>query len=89
MRAVELKAKGWKQQDIAEALGVSKGAVSQWLTAAQEGGPEALGGRKGGGPKPRLSDSQVNQLPQVLQPGVDTGAGGQRHPARVWSDILP
>lgn len=41
MPAVELKAKGWKQRDIAEALGVSKAAVSHWLTAAQEGGAEA------------------------------------------------
>lgn len=81
MRAVELKAKGWKQRDIAEALGVSKGAVSQWLKAAQEGGPEALRRRKAGGPKPRLSEGQVNQLPQVLQPGAEAfGFRGQ-----VWT----
>jgi transposase len=31
LRAWELKKQGWKQKDIAEALGVSKGAVSQWM----------------------------------------------------------
>ena len=41
-RAWELKQQGWKQQDIAAALGVTKGAVSQWLRRAREGGVEAL-----------------------------------------------
>jgi transcriptional regulator with XRE-family HTH domain len=31
LRAFELKQQGWTQQQIAEALGVSKGAVSQWM----------------------------------------------------------
>ncbi|MCA1854173.1 MAG: helix-turn-helix domain-containing protein [Beggiatoa sp.] len=35
MRALELKRQGWKQRDIASALDVSKGAVSQWLAAAR------------------------------------------------------
>jgi len=30
-RAWALKEAGWRQKDIAEALGVSEGAVSQWL----------------------------------------------------------
>jgi predicted transcriptional regulator len=30
-RAWELKQQGWKQKDIAQALGVSEAAVSQWL----------------------------------------------------------
>ncbi|MCA1715656.1 MAG: helix-turn-helix domain-containing protein, partial [Actinobacteria bacterium] len=30
LRAFELKHQGWKQREIADALGVSKGAVSQW-----------------------------------------------------------
>jgi predicted transcriptional regulator len=34
-RAWELSEQGWKQKDIAEALGVSKGAVSQWLKRAR------------------------------------------------------
>ncbi len=33
-RAWDLAQQGWKQQDIAAALGVTHGAVSQWLTRA-------------------------------------------------------
>lgn len=71
IRAWELKQKGWKQKDIAEALGVSKGAVSQWFKKAASEGLEALHKRKGGGPKPRLSAEQVNQLPVLLNEGAE------------------
>ncbi len=71
LRAWELKQKGWKQNKIAEALGVSKGAVSQWIKRATEGSPEALFSRKGGGPKPGLSDKQLKQLPKILAKGAD------------------
>ena len=37
-RAWKLKEQHWKQQDIAKALGVSEGAVSQWLKRGREGG---------------------------------------------------
>ena len=37
-RAWELREKGWTQQGIAGALGVTQGAVSQWLKRAAEGG---------------------------------------------------
>jgi len=70
-RAWELKQKGWKQKDIAEALGVSKGAVSQWFKKASNDGVEALRGRKGGGPKPRLRAEQLNQLPALLAQGAE------------------
>lgn len=40
IRAWELKQKGRKQRDIAQALGVSPGAVSQWLKRGREGGVE-------------------------------------------------
>jgi hypothetical protein len=42
MRALEPHRQGWHQRDIAAALGASKGAVSRWLTAARDDGPEAL-----------------------------------------------
>ena len=44
LRAWELKQEGWKQRDIARALGVSKGAVSQWMKRAKQEGVEALRG---------------------------------------------
>lgn len=71
LRAWELKQKGWKQKDIAEALGVSKGAVSQWFKKADCEGVEALRKRTGGGPKPRLSVEQLNQLPALLTQGAE------------------
>jgi transposase len=70
LQAWALKQKGWKQKDIAEALGVSKGAVSQWFKKANREGVEALRKRTGGGPKPRLSAEQVNQLPTLLSQGA-------------------
>ncbi len=42
MQAWKLKEQGWQQKEIAEALGVSEGAVSQWLKRGREGGLEAL-----------------------------------------------
>lgn len=41
-RAWELKQQGWKQEDIARALEVTPGAVSQWMRRAREGGMGAL-----------------------------------------------
>jgi predicted transcriptional regulator len=38
LRAFELKEEGWSQKQIAQALGVSKGAVSQWMKRARDGG---------------------------------------------------
>ena len=70
-QAWDLKQKEWKQKDIAEALGVSEGAVSQWVTKAEREGVEALRGHKGGGPKPRLSQEQVADLPVLLAQGAE------------------
>ena len=54
-RAWELAQEGWKQQDIAAALGVTPGAVSQWLKRAREQGAEALRRQPAPGRQPRLS----------------------------------
>ncbi len=71
LRAWELKQKGWKQTAIAEGLGVSKGAVSQWLKVAREKGVEGLSKRYGGGPKRRLDDEQIGRLPRLLAQGAE------------------
>ena len=70
LRAWELKQKGWKQRDIAEALGVSDGAVSQWLKIARKSGRIALRSRCGGGPKRRLTDAQRDRLSKLLANGA-------------------
>lgn len=71
LRAWELKQQGWRQQDIAAALGVSAGAVSQWLKRARQGGPEALRHRPPPGPRPRLSDRQKRELLGILARGAE------------------
>lgn len=70
-RAWELKQSGWKQKDIAEALGVTPGAVSQWLKRAREEGVESLRRRVAHGSAPRLSPAQRAQLPQLLALGAE------------------
>lgn len=81
-RAWELKQQGWKQQDIAAALGVTPGAVSQWLKRARErGGPEALRRHPAPGRQPRLTAEQLTQLPALLAPGPE--AYGFR--GEVWT----
>src|SRR5713226_4809547 len=54
-RVWKLKEAGWRQKDIAVALGVSEGAVSQWLKRGRAGGVEALNAHPPKGVKPRLS----------------------------------
>lgn len=71
LRAWELKQQGWKQSRIAEALGVTRGAVSQWVEKVEKGGVKALYSQKGGGPKPKLSEKQIRQLPSLLERGAE------------------
>ena len=80
-RAWELKEQGWKQQDIAAALGVTPGAVSQWLKRAREYGVEALRRHPAPGRQPRLTAEQLAQLPTLLAPGPEAyGFRGQ-----IWT----
>lgn len=71
LQAWELSQKGWKQNKIAEALGVTEGAISQWVKKARTEGVVALYQRKGGGPKPRLTTDQIAQLPKLLNLGAE------------------
>jgi transposase len=81
LRAWELKQEGWSQQRIAEALGVSKGAVSQWMKRARQGGVEALKRRPAPGAPPRLSEEQRAEVPKLLERGAE--AYGFR--GEVWT----
>ncbi len=71
-RAWELKAQSWKQKDIATALGVSEGAVSQWLKRGREGGVGALNARPPKGVTPRLTAEQKAQIPSLLVKGAES-----------------
>ena len=70
LRAFELKEQGWKQKEIAEALGVSEGAVSQWMKRAREEGVEGLRHRPPPGATPRLSEDQRARVPELLAQGA-------------------
>lgn len=71
LRALELKRKGWKQGDIADALGVTKGAVSQWMKRAKEEGVKGLMRKPPPGAQPRLSEEQRERLPELLEGGAE------------------
>ncbi len=71
-RAWELRKKGWTQQRIAEALGVTQGAVSQWLKKAEEGGVETLRHRKRSGAPSRLTPGQKSEIPELLSKGAES-----------------
>src|SRR5215208_2625782 len=71
LRAWELRRRGWSQQAIADALGVTPGAVSQWMRRAREGGVEALKRRVAPGPAPKLTDEQRAQVPLLLARGAE------------------
>jgi transposase len=81
LRAFELKERGWKQSEIAEALGVTEGAVSQWMKRAREQGAQALRHKPPPGAPSRLSDEQRARLPELLAQGAQ--AHGFR--GEVWT----
>jgi transposase len=81
LRAWELKKEGWSQQRIADALGVSKGAVSQWMKRARQGGVQALKRQPAPGATPRLSEQERARLPELLERGAE--AHGFR--GEVWT----
>jgi transposase len=65
-----LRLQGWKQTAIAAALGVTQGAVSQWLKRGTAGGVAALRRRTAPGSAPRLTVEQRAQLVDALAKGA-------------------
>ena len=81
LQAWQLKQRGWAQRQIADALGVSAGAVSQWMKRARDGGPDTLRHRPPPGAPRRLSEAQLAHLPARLRRGPEAyGSRGQ-----VWT----
>ena len=70
LRGWELAQRGWKQRDIAAALGVTEGAVSQWLARARAGGVAALRHRPPPGVPPKLPRDQLARVPALLARGA-------------------
>lgn len=76
-RALALIAQGRRQGQIAEALGVSQAAVSQWLAA--DGGQEGSQERQGRPAK--LAGEHLRLVPDLLSHGAEAG----RFRGEVWT----
>jgi transposase len=89
LRAWELKQQGWRQRDIATALGVTEGAVSQWMSRGRQGGVADLRHRPPPGPASRLTSEQLAELPLLLARGAEAfGFRGQVWTARRVTEVI-
>jgi len=79
--ALKLKRRKWKQKDIATALDVSEGAISQWLKMAREQGKKSLKSRPHIGRPPEITTAQKRLIPDFLSHGAE--AYGFR--GEVWT----
>lgn len=70
-RAIELLHRHWKQSEVAEALGVSKGAVSQWVQVYRRRGLRGLQSIPRAGAPRRLTPGQRDQIPELLWHGAE------------------
>ena len=75
------KTLGWKNRDIAVALGASEVTVSGWVTAARAGGPDELRAKPHPGAPPRLTDDDIQKLKTL------SAAGPRAHgrPNELWT----
>jgi transposase len=77
-QAWRLSQQGWSQRQIAAALGVSEGAICQWMMHARAGGLEGLRHRPRPGAPRRLSTEELTRLPALLHRGAEAyGFRGQ------------
>ena len=89
LQAWRLKQKGWSQRQIAEALGVSEAAVSQWMQRARAGGTQALRRRPPPGAPRRLAAEQLAQLPTLLRRGpAASGFRGQLWTRKRVAEVM-
>ncbi len=71
LRAWALKQQGWKQRDIAYALGVTESAVSQWVRRARIEGAESLRRVPHPGGPSKLRPYQQLALLEMLRMGAE------------------
>jgi transposase len=70
-RALELKRDGWTHEEVAEALCVTKGAVSQWMKRVAADAEERLHARPHRGATPKLTAAEKGLLPDFLSHGAE------------------
>lgn len=90
LRAWELHQQNWSQIQIAKELGVTQGAVSQWLKRAREGGGmDALRRHPAPGRVAVLTTEQCKQLPALLAGGAQAfGFQGDRWTTRRIAEVI-
>src|SRR6266568_999151 len=71
MRAADLFEQGVIPAEIARHVGVRHQIVSDWRTAWQRAGREALRGAGRAGRKPKLNDEQLAEVGQALANGAE------------------
>ena len=73
-RAVELRKKGWKIKDIADAFGLLRTSVSHWFMKANQYGINSLKRTKARGKEPKLTrEDKAKILSWLKQSAVDFG----------------
>jgi transposase len=70
-RAFELAEQGWTQRAIAQALGVSEAAISQWFAIRESSANDNWRSRPRGHRNAALSSAQLKQLPDRLSHGAE------------------
>jgi transposase len=90
LRAWELHEAGWSQGKIARELGVTQGAVSQWMRRARDGGGiDALYRHPAPGRRAALTEQQRAELPALLARGAEAfGFRGDRWTTRRVAIML-
>jgi transposase len=75
LRAVQLYRDGWLQKDIATALGVTRGAISQWIKKAGDADaeqlPQILAIKKGPGRPKILGPEDIQTLKELIAQGAE------------------
>jgi transposase len=89
LRAWALEQAGWRQKEIAETLGVSKGAVSKWIKRGRENGVSDLRRKKAAGAPRRLRDDQLANLRARLRENPEqNGLGGDTWTYKQVADLI-
>jgi transposase len=70
LQAMALLKQGYCQSEVARQVGVTPGAVSQWVKAYRRDGPDALKAKVHPGRKPKLSKAQMRRLEKLLLKGA-------------------
>jgi transposase len=89
LRAWALFQQGWKVGKIADALGVTHGAVSQWIARARKEGEASLHHRPRPGRVPRLTPDQQAKVPELLARGAQAwGFRGDRWTRKRVAEVI-